>query len=55
MSPARVPIPDRRRRTPSDGVTLQSTADLTRGYTNLATRPRAGNISTETRAGVLAR
>jgi hypothetical protein len=55
MSPARVPIPDRRRRTPSDGVTLQSTADVTRGCTNLATRPRAGNISTETRAGVRAR
>lgn len=55
MSPARSPIPDRRRRTPSIGVALQSTADSTRGYTNLSTRPRAGNISTETRAGFLAR
>ena len=55
MSPARSPIPDRRRRTPFDGAALLSTADTTRGYTNLVTRPRAGNISTETRAGVLAR
>ncbi len=32
---------------------LPKTADATRGSSNLATRPRAGNISTDTRAGVL--
>jgi len=31
--------------------TLPSTQDETRGSTNLATRPRAGNISTDMRAG----
>jgi hypothetical protein len=36
-------------------MTLPQTADQTRGATNLATRPRAGNISSESRAGVLAR
>jgi len=35
--------------------TLPQTADQTRGATNLATRPRAGNISTESRAGVSGR
>jgi hypothetical protein len=30
---------------------LASTADASRGASNLATRPRAGNISTDTRAG----
>lgn len=30
---------------------LPKTADTTRGSSNLATRPRAGNISTDTRAG----
>jgi hypothetical protein len=40
----------------SDGAlesdsTLPSTQDETRGSTNLATRPRAGNISTDMRAG----
>jgi hypothetical protein len=30
---------------------LPSTQDETRGSTNLATRPRAGNISTDMRAG----
>lgn len=30
---------------------LASTADASRGASNLATVPRAGNISTETRAG----
>ena len=34
---------------------LPQTADQTRGATNLATRPRAGNISTESRAGVFGR
>lgn len=32
-------------------MTLPSTADASRGTTNLGTRPRAGNISTDTRAG----
>ena len=31
--------------------TLPVTADQSRGSSNLATRPRAGNISTDTRAG----
>ena len=31
---------------------LLSTQDETRGSTNLATRPRAGNISTDMRAGI---
>jgi hypothetical protein len=30
---------------------LAKTADASRGVSNLATRPRAGNISTDTRAG----
>jgi hypothetical protein len=30
---------------------LPSTADASRGSSNLATLPRAGNISTDTRAG----
>ncbi len=30
---------------------LPNTADPTGGATNLATRPRAGNISSDTRAG----
>lgn len=32
-------------------LALPSTADASRGTTNLATVPRAGNISTDTRAG----
>jgi len=32
-------------------ATLPCTADETHGMTNLASRPRAGNISTDTRAG----
>jgi len=32
---------------------LAKTADDARGMSNLATMPRAGNISTDTRAGVL--
>jgi hypothetical protein len=51
MSTARDPILDRSRRTPRPGAALRVTADATRGTSNLATRPRAGNISTETRAG----
>ncbi|CAN5194518.1 hypothetical protein BH24CHL7_BH24CHL7_15660 [soil metagenome] len=31
---------------------LLAKADATRGSANLATRPRAGNISTDTRAGI---
>ena len=34
---------------------LPETADETRGSSNLATVPRAGNLSSDTRAGVLAR
>jgi hypothetical protein len=52
---------DRRHRDPSIdrsdvapiwAMSLPSTADDTRGSTNLAFRPRAGNISTDTRAGI---
>jgi hypothetical protein len=51
---------DRRHRDPFIGrsdralegaTALPNTADDTRGSSNLATRPRAGNISTDTRAG----
>jgi hypothetical protein len=40
----------------SDGASVEaskllSTADADRGTTNLAFKPRAGNISTDTRAG----
>lgn len=35
--------------------TLPSTADATGGMENLATVPRTGNISSDTRAGVPAR
>ncbi len=38
-------------RTRSSVPALPTTADETRGTTNLATIPRAGNISTDTRAG----
>ena len=31
---------------------LPATADLSHGSSNLATQPRAGNISSDTRAGV---
>jgi hypothetical protein len=38
-----------------DGISpvpdLAKTADLSRGASNLATVPRAGNVSTDTRAG----
>lgn len=36
-------------RTPAS--TLPTTADATRGSGNLATIPRAGNVSSDTRAG----
>jgi hypothetical protein len=32
---------------------LAKTADSSRGYSNLESRPRAGNLSTDTRAGHL--
>jgi len=41
----------RRVRDPLVVAYLPTTADAARGSTNLATRPRAGNISTDTRAG----
>ena len=43
-----------RRREPL-GDALLATADASRGAANLLTRPRAGNISSDTRAGVLRR
>ncbi len=52
---------DRRQRDLSNGrsdralvgvSSLPSTADASRGSSNLATRPRAGNISSDTRAGI---
>jgi len=53
-SSAMVGRPDlaRRARSARPIATLPCTADSTRGVTNLATRPRAGNISSDTRAGV---
>jgi len=33
------------------GLTFLATADASRGAGNLLTRPRAGNISSDTRAG----
>jgi len=36
----------------TSGATLPMTADQERGMTNLATIPYAGNISTDTRAGI---
>jgi len=42
---------DRSARIERDRSTLPATADATRGSDNLATIPRAGNISTDTRAG----
>jgi len=52
----RSPIRDRRNEIASirfagRSVTLPCTADETHGMSNLASRPRAGNISTDTRAG----
>jgi hypothetical protein len=42
---------DRSIRTEVDRSSLPATADATRGSGNLATIPRAGNISSDTRAG----
>lgn len=52
----RSPIRDRRNmietiRATGRSITLPCTADETHGMSNLASRPRAGNISTDTRAG----
>ena len=48
----RYPAPESGRRYGTDRVPdLAKTADASRGVSNLATRPRAGNISTDTRAG----
>ncbi len=41
----------RRARGLDETSSLPQTADATRGSSNLATAPRAGNISTDTRAG----
>ncbi len=53
MSTAKVPNLNRSGPTRAFRVELLQTADQTRGTTNLATRPRAGNISSESRAGVI--
>ena len=48
----RSPAPESGRRFGATLVpSLASTADESRGTSNLATVPRAGNISTDTRAG----
>jgi hypothetical protein len=48
----RSPAPESGRRHGAQQVPdLASTADESRGASNLATVPRAGNISTDTRAG----
>lgn len=41
-----------RRRGPNRVPSLAITADVSRGCSNLASVPRAGNISSDTRAGV---
>ena len=45
--------PNRRIRDLVGSRILPSTADLTHGSNNLATKPRAGNISSDTRAGAV--
>ena len=48
----RKPAPESGRRIPTyPVVNLARTADASRGASNLATVPRAGNISSDTRAG----
>jgi hypothetical protein len=48
----RSPAPESGRRHGTlEAPDLASTADASRGASNLATVPRAGNISTDTRAG----
>jgi len=46
------PVPRPRRHL---GSALLATADASRGTANLLTRPRAGNISSDTRAGLSGR
>ncbi len=43
------PVPRRRRHV---RLALLATADASRGTANLLTRPRAGNLSSDTRAGL---
>ena len=45
--------PNRRIRDLVGSRILPATADQSHGSANLATQPRAGNISTDTRAGAL--
>lgn len=48
----RTPAPESGRRRATITVpSLANTADVSRGRSNLASVPRAGNISTDTRAG----
>ena len=48
----RSPAPESGRRFGTNAVpNLTSTADASRGASNLSTVPRAGNISSDTRAG----
>ena len=42
---------DRRTADKAMSRVLPATADVSNGFSNLATQPRAGNISTDTRAG----
>jgi hypothetical protein len=46
--------PDRRTGDSATSRVLPQTADQSAGFSNLATQPRAGNISSDTRAGWLA-
>ena len=41
----------RSRRNLDDGSSMLQTADKSRGSSNLSTIPRAGNVSSDTRAG----
>jgi hypothetical protein len=43
--------PDRRTSDSATSRVLPPTADQSAGFSNLATQPRAGNISSDTRAG----
>jgi len=47
----RIRRPDRRVMDAGASKILPITADLSNGFANLATKPRAGNISTDMRAG----
>ena len=48
----RIRRPDRRILDARASLILPTTADPNVGATNLATQPRAGNISSDTRAGI---